>query len=145
MPRQPRPSVDDQLSALYADRPRAAEWSAVRQARTIRRDPSSVKASATYRTALAERLGVPLTGPDRRALEALAVCAAGGRSATAAAVAKEAGVGPGLIRRRLSVLVRLGYAASRNGDPSRSGYTLTDAGAKALRAGHPRPRKRTDR
>lgn len=138
MPRQPKPSVTDQLRALYAAHPRSAEWSAIKQARHIRRDPSSVKASPAYRAMLAERLGVVLTRPDRMALEALAVCVAGGRSATAPEVGKEAGVSPGLIRRRLSVLVRLGYAASRSGDPSRAGYTLTEAGAKALRAGQPR-------
>jgi DNA-binding MarR family transcriptional regulator len=119
------------------------DYSAARVAELLGRNVSSVKTHLLFRRVLEQRQGVSLTGPDARALSALAALSGGGGSASAAEVGAEAGVSTGLVRRRLAGLAQRGYATSRSGEPSQAGYAVTPAGLKALRDAQPRRKKRT--
>lgn len=126
-----RTPVEAQLSALFKEHPRSAEWSAADLAEHLRRTPRAIKEAAVFRKREAESQGVLLTEADSRILVALAALTSEGGMAIVRQVAKEARRSYSLTRRRLSGLVKMGYAASRIGEGG--GYVVTERGKKTLR------------
>ena len=136
-----RRPLESQVRDLFAAHPRAAGWSSNEIAAHLGRNLRSVRESAAFRKAKAEREGVELTAADLRVLVALAGLTSGGRVVPTGRVARDARRSVGLVRERLAALVKLGYATSRNRDPSMAGYTATPAGLKAQPRGKPKRRK----
>ena len=127
-----RRPLESQVWDLFEAHAQVAEWSSKEIAAHLGRNLRSVRKAAEFRKAKVKREGVELTAADPRVLAALAGRAAGGRTVTAGRVARDARRSVGLVRKRLAALVKLGYATSRNGDPSMAGYTATPAGLRAL-------------
>jgi hypothetical protein len=136
-----RRPVEVQLRDLFAADPKARKWTAQEMADHLGRNLRSVRESAQFRKLKARREGVPLAAADALVLVALAKLTATGRTVPAGRVATAVERSVGLVRKRLAALVKLGYATSRNGDPSMAGYTATPAGQRAVPKASPRRRK----